>query len=266
MWKRSPGLPLLTLALLVTQSVLSVAARDHAVLIIGIIAVGLVALGFGGTQRIWYLRGFRRDRLAADEIGPLTFAFLGRFIVLGLLVMLVLVPVSAVARGVLDTTGIVITSVVLGLIMDFALTFVTPALTFTTRSATEALGSGVRMIRKTWPASTYYVLAPGLLATTLSWVWPGTDAGLIVAQSFCVVSGMLALLFKGAVVAFFLRLHTDVGSQGAAYAERFPGETAWRPGADPFDDDFDMPPRRGGAAGWARGEGKRRNADPDDWR
>ena len=41
----------------------------------------------------------------------------------------------------------------LAIVMDFALTFVTPALAYTTRSVVRAWDIGLAMIRQTWPRS-----------------------------------------------------------------------------------------------------------------
>src|SRR3989442_10207954 len=56
--------------------------------------------------------------------------------------------------------------------MDFALTFVTPALAFTTRSAWRALGIGLAMIRQTWPRSALYVLCPPLALSVMNYIFP----------------------------------------------------------------------------------------------
>src|SRR6266436_2100774 len=52
--------------------------------------------------------------------------------------------------------------------MDFALTFVTPALAYTTRSAARGRGIGFAMIRQTWPRCAFYVLCPPLAVNILS--------------------------------------------------------------------------------------------------
>lgn len=96
-------------------------------------------------------------------------------------------------------------TLVLVFILDVALTFVTPALTFTTSSARNALSIGLAMLRTHWPKAAPYALTPALVvifgAQTLFAPVVG-QGGALVATA---LSGLLALAIKGATVAFYLR-------------------------------------------------------------
>ncbi len=99
--------------------------------------------------------------------------------------------------------------------MDFALTFVTPALAYTTRSALRALGMGLVMIRQAWPRCALYVLCPPLALNLLHLVYPvgSVTVGLAISSVLVVVS----LLAKGAIAAFYLRERGSYSDDGAAY-------------------------------------------------
>jgi hypothetical protein len=87
--------------------------------------------------------------------------------------------------------------------LDLALTFVTSALVFTTRSARQALRIGLAMIRQTWPRSGLYLLCPPLALNMLNSIYP-TEI-LVVNVVTTAGLGLLALLTKGAIAAFYLR-------------------------------------------------------------
>lgn len=226
-WRRVPGLPLTTVGLVVVERALWEATRETAWFSIPAVVLGIVALGFYGTQRIWYLRGFRNDRLQRGELWSLTRAFLGRFFVLGLLTSLVGAPITIVAANV-DGAGRVVAIVGWSLVLDFSLTFVTPAVAFSTRSTMAAVRLGARTIKHTWPRSRWYVLTPGLVATALWWVLPSSSGVGDWAFGLSAVAGsLLALLFKGAGAAFYLRLHPEVGDTGAAYVDTYDNRRDW---------------------------------------
>src|SRR5437763_9529600 len=81
-WRTAPALPLLTAALAILFDLPDLVGP--AASLIALPALVLLA-GFAGTQRIWYLRVFRGRALARDLVWPMTLAFTGRYIVLGLL-------------------------------------------------------------------------------------------------------------------------------------------------------------------------------------
>jgi hypothetical protein len=187
--------------------------------------------GFVGTQRIWFLRAVRGKQLRNDEIWPLTRAFIGRMVVLGLvtgiLASVVILPVLLLNAARLYQGGetlptfppsFLLAAVIVTLVVDVALTFVVPALSFTTKSVREAFRIGFRMIGETWPGSALYVLTPGILASSLGVALPPSvmgRGGLLVVGA---LGAVLGLLFKGAIAALYLRLRPETGDDGSAYS------------------------------------------------
>jgi hypothetical protein len=169
----------------------------------------LVEAGFVGTQRVWFARIYRGDELSGREIVPLTRSFIGRFVVLGLLMSVALSPFLLLARPPHQRlqTGWAIVVVAVLLVLDIALTFVVPALALTTRSVSDALRIGLRMIKEAWPTSAWYLLTPGLTlvllsnAVRLSSYRPNVALRVALLGS----TAVLAVWFKGAIVAFYLR-------------------------------------------------------------
>ena len=104
------------------------------------------------------------------------------------------------------------------LVADVALTFVTPALALSVRSCRESLRRGFRTLGETWPSCALYALTPGIAFVAIS-VWVPTPGGVLGSALVAAAGGLLALWFKGAVVAFYLRLHPRVADSGAAYAD-----------------------------------------------
>lgn len=184
----------------------------------------LFLLGFAGTQRVWFLRGLRFRRLDPDEVWPMTMAFLPRFWLFGLVTGLCLVGSLLVLRAI---GGLVLLPshaapvwilLVPCLIGDVVLTFVTPALALSVRSWRKALRQGVRMLGATWPSSAFYVLTPGIALFALA-AWAPAPGGIAARALLAAAGALLALWFRGAVVAFYVRLHPTVSDSGAAYAD-----------------------------------------------
>lgn len=193
------------------------------------IPVSLFHAGWSGTERIWYLRIFRGRSLSRQEGWSFSWSFLGRFFVLGLIIALVLVPVylltfwSLLVRvrsqpGPPDLDSLrfwqLAVSTVAVLIVEFVLTFVTPALAYTTRRVTEALRIGIRMIKDTWPKCALYVLVPPFAVTLIARFLPAQVVEVWWRLALLPGSALLNLLFKGATAAFYLR-RFEVGDRGA---------------------------------------------------
>lgn len=170
-----------------------------------------------GTERIWYLRIFQNATLSADELVSLTRRFIGRYVVLGLLLFVVVWP-AIVLLSVRPTGWVIYVTLWLALI-DMALTFVTPALAFGTRSVLEAIGVGWTMLRETWPRCAWYVLAPPLAIGALARVLPRSSLNPLGSAIVGVCAYLAGLWFKGATAAFYLRRYPS-GVNGAAFDRR----------------------------------------------
>ena len=177
------------------------------------------ALGWAGTERVWYLRAFDRVTLSGSEVWPLTREFIGRFMVLGIVAVLPIgLVLSAVAPS-RNLTLVLTVAFLLWVIVQGALTFVTPALAFSTRSVREALRIGVGMISSEWPASAPYVLLPAVGVQIAGRVAAELTTGLGGAIAAAVATTLLTSLFRGATARFYLR-RVPAGLDGAAFAWR----------------------------------------------
>jgi hypothetical protein len=203
---------------------------------------GLLSLifyaGWLGTERISYLRAFRKRPVTRSELWRLTRAFAPRYAVLSCAIAPLIVPgiivlaVTRPAHGPADTGGFRLYANVVGLLIGIAFTFVTPALAFTTRRVRHASRIGLRMIRTEWPACGAYLLVPPLVSfATVLFVGPWNDADLVSRVLAVTLAPLLNLWFKGATAAFYLR-HWEAGDDGAAFAERTPPAAPAPPSGD----------------------------------
>jgi hypothetical protein len=200
--RKAPLLIVLTLLLWTSLAV----ARPLGV--VAFIPLQIAIAGFVGTQRMWFARLFRGEELRRDEIWPLTLSYIGRFVGLGLSVAVASIPLVFV---ILSLSGghhrgaAIITGLVYGLTVDLVLTFVVPALALTTTSPQLAWRVGIQMIKQTWPRSAWYVLTPGITLTALTVLLPPRGFALGIAALVSMATSVVALVFKGAIVAFYLR-------------------------------------------------------------
>ena len=200
-WRAQPLLPIISMTF---WTLPGLSLDDPIYFVLAILFY--VFLGWPGTEREWYRRAFGGEVFPPSEIWPTSRRFFGRFLRLGLLLSPFLVVVLALMCVIgWDTPPAIGFSLVLFFVLDVALTFVTPALTFTTSSARSALSIGVDMLRARWPAAAPYALTPALVVIlgTQTVVQPLTGpAGAFVGSA---VAGLFALALKGATVAFYLR-------------------------------------------------------------
>jgi hypothetical protein len=224
----APGLVLSTVVLLLISEA---AFRVQHVGLLIAIPIALVLAGFAGTQRVWFVRVMQgAQKLGGREVLVLTRSFIGRFVVLGLVASIPAFPIGfvlalltwrTVASGahIAATPSIAdrITLIAYSIALDVALTFVVPALALSFRSTKRALWTGLHVIRETWPQCAWYVIAPGLTLTAFTGVLPASVIGPWLALAMSIIGGILGLWFKGAVVAFYVRVHPAEGYDGAAY-------------------------------------------------
>lgn len=210
-----PGVALVSIALWVLPVLLSRTAFQDSypvVAIVGLLLLSAFMLGWFGVERVFFLRRREGERVALSELLASVPFFIGRFLRLGLLVGIVVMPLIF-GLGYLvghyeAATHVGATARRIGLLtimvpLDLALTFVTSALVFTTRSARQALRIGLAMIRQTWPRSGLYLLCPPLALNMLNGIYPTQI--LVVNVVTTAGLGLLALLAKGATAAFYLR-------------------------------------------------------------
>ena len=202
----------------------------------GVLVAGLVyapimlfAAGWAGTERIWYLRAYRGKAIRLEECWKLTWAFAIRYATLGLLIYLVqrgvpllvdrstLIPsIAAVLNRLMALVVIMIINIgLLWIVVYAALTFVTPALAYSTRGVVTALAIGWQTLRHDWPVSAPYALVPPFIGGCLLIL---QELLTLDARALLVVSAvgtLLNLWFTGAIAAYYLRRH-GTADNGAA--------------------------------------------------
>lgn len=244
---RDPRLPILSLALALLSllpELLSNGAPGAGVSFL-LLPVAAFMVGYVGAERLWYLRLFRDREMTLAEVWSSSWRFFGRYLVLSLLAFLIFLPlvVPLVMEAVeiagelaeesrrtgepsdpeafeksFYTPTFLLLSFGLSLLIDFLLTFTTPALAFSTKSVWGAVKENIRLIRTAAPVSLFYVLIPPLaLLLTLRFI-PPSQLGSGVWLTLTMLGVFLNLLFKGATAAFYLRQHPDVPDTGAVDA------------------------------------------------
>lgn len=221
-WRTRPALPAMTTALAIVAAVASSDLTGN--VLAGL--VGLALLGWVGSERLWYLRAYTGASLSVLTALRAAFAYWGRFFALFFLTCLISLPLSLPAVFALYRAGrdasdngqvdvplwSTLYLLAVSLLIDFLLTFVTPALVFTSRRARDAVSIGLTLLRRTWRHSAAYVLFPPLAVLILTRFSTGPvgwgGAALIV------VSSLFNLLAKGATAAYYLRVMPPVGPAG----------------------------------------------------
>ncbi len=97
------------------------------------------------------------------------------------------------------------------------LTFVVPALSYTTKSVRRAFSIGLDMLRSDWPRTASYALIPSFVSHLVWWGAQSRSATPRLLLS-CVAT-LLGTLFAGAIAAYYLRRH-DTSNDGAARVGR----------------------------------------------
>jgi hypothetical protein len=215
-WRRSPWMPVAGVVLSLWQDLPYRFIDSDGLLFLVTLPALIVSAAWPGVERLWYLRAFRGERLRIRETRRFVGAYFWRYAILGLAVA---VP-FAVAFAVLLLLGPAtwrIGLLVIAIAFDIALTFVTPALAFTTRRVRVALRVGFDMIRDEWPRCMWYVLAPPLAVAMLSQLG-GPERGTDLRMVITVAIPLLGLACKGAIAAFYLR-RWPTGPDGAAFVD-----------------------------------------------
>jgi hypothetical protein len=192
------------------------------------LAVEVFLVGFVGAQRVWLYRTLSGSPFGSGEAWTLPWRFFGRFVCLGLLAALTLLPLlipisiaenhhrsvstTPVHLSPWWTVGVVVWS----FLIDVALTFVVPALALNVRSVHDAIRLGWRMSRRTWPTNGWYMFAPGVTVVAFAAVLPRSLASGGVYVLVGLVSSVISLWFKGAIVAFYIRSITPASTDGSA--------------------------------------------------
>jgi len=170
-------------------------------------------IGLAGAARVWYLRRTRGHTTGFSAIWTLSWRFFGRFFLCGLWVFLIGLPVvivGTVAAAVTNnaTILIVVTFVLPFVLIDIALTFVSPWLALFQPDAWQALRGGWQILRAALPRCLPYALVPPLALQALGLAFR-SHANRWVVAAFALAGPPLTLAFAGATVLFLLRRYPE---------------------------------------------------------
>ena len=224
----SPALVLLSVALLLIPEAQAHRARPTALWTLVGLAAELFLVGFVGAQRIWFVRKLRGRSLEPNEVWTLSWKFFWRFVRLGLLAAVALVPAIVIAivttshhpnapRGSVPLpTGFKVALVVGLLVMDVVGTFIVPALALSVTSVKDAIRLGWTITKALWPINAWYLLAPGLTFSVVAGLLPQSILPIGATIVIGAVSGVLGLWFKATTTAFYLRSFPQTTDYGSA--------------------------------------------------
>lgn len=242
-WRQAPLLPVVTVAV----ALVYLASGSGRPGVAGPAALlALLLVGWPGAERLWYLRVWTGRDLTLGEAWRASLACFGRFFVLALVVGLaaglLLVPAAIVllsrvelSDGAATLPGGVPPWVALYTALVFVagyavLTFVTPALVYSSRRIRDAVPLGLRLLQVSWPHTAAYVLVPALVTGAAS--LPGSYRGLdATAVAVTLASTLVVALSRGATAAYYLRVVPGVAPDGAVLLTPEPG---YYPSAQPW--------------------------------
>ena len=198
-----------------------------------IVPASLYYTGFVGAERWWYAHVSRGEVPAASTLWRMSWLYFGRFFRLGLLMVLITSPlVLPFALSVVhNLTRLSLAFLVWSVALDIALTFVTPALAFSTYSAWQALKLGVATLDRLWPRDMLYALVPPLAITIVARATPGVFGSRVVTAAAGAAAQLLTLLFAGATTLMYIREVDPDGPDRVRYGPvpkpRFDERRAW---------------------------------------
>jgi hypothetical protein len=198
----------------------------------------LAAIGFHAVPWGFYLRASEGRTLPWNEMPGVIWRYFRRFFRLGLVVLffaavpLVLIAVVAV-HGRRHGESIAahlplwywFAAALVSVAIDATLTFVSPALVYSTDRVSEAFGYGFRYIREIWPSSAIYVLTPGITLVVIGISLPASFVGVGGKVAFAGLAAVIGFAFKGAIAACYLRGHQDRMDRLSLITSFFAGET-----------------------------------------
>jgi hypothetical protein len=209
--KLAPSLVVTTAVLAAGERLARVIAVTHPnvrgfMTLIGV-ALVLVTVGFYGAQRFWLDAAFRGQPFSVGDAALQTRRCFGRLAALGLAVTLAALPVVLVAAAINAASTIVARVIYLALTyaIDVILTFVVPALALSTTSVRKAFAIRRRIVDTTGRESIWYRFAPGIALLGLVYLLPDTTSFAVLSVTLSMLTALIALWFKGAILAFYLR-------------------------------------------------------------
>jgi hypothetical protein len=224
----SPALVVFSVALLLVPQAQAHRLRPTALWTLLGLAAELFLGGFVGTQRIWLVQKLRGGSLDLKDVWTVSWKFFWRFVRLGLLAAIALVPAIVIAvvtqshhpnapRGSVPLpTGFKVALVVGLLVIDVIGTFIVPALALTVTSVSDAIRVGWTMTKALWPTNAWYLLAPGITFSAVAGLLPQSVLPIGATIVIAAISAVLGLWFKATTVAFYLRSFPQTADYGSA--------------------------------------------------
>jgi hypothetical protein len=179
------------------------------------------ALGFLGMQREWYATAFVGGRPSPRRIWTRSWRYFIRFLPIAVasiaawVLLLGLVVLPLVLRSATDFGSIrlrvEITVTIWSFVVDFVLTFVMPALVFTTANPFKAFAIGMRYLRRAWRAVRWHALVPPMAIIVVGQMIRGGHTGIAYGVTITLLGAMLNLLFKGAQLRAYLAHASELG-------------------------------------------------------
>jgi hypothetical protein len=185
--------------------------RGHMLPVLVWLAAWPMYLGWFGAERLFFLRRLEGTEVSLPALLRSARSYIGRFFRLAFcvgavftpIILLLTLPVVFAGSTTFGAAVARVSAIVAIVALDVVLTFVPAALVFTTKSARQALRIGWVMIRESWPRSALYVVCPPLALNMVNAIFA---AHLRAVQLVTMPAlALLALVAKGATVAFYLR-------------------------------------------------------------
>jgi hypothetical protein len=173
-------------------------------------AVGLVSIGWIGTQLVWYRRIFAgQGGMSVEDLVQVTFRFIVPYLLLSVIAslpgaaFLLLTGIKTHSLAFISTPSGRAALLAYVALLQAVGTFVFPAVAFSTRKVTKAIPAGLAMLVRTWPQNWPYAVVPGLidaLVAGIYWWLP-----LWARPVLEVVSTLVLLALAGAIARYYLR-------------------------------------------------------------
>ena len=208
-WRVAPQLPAITMILYLPFTLQQV----HPLFSFVGFLTAVFYIGYVGTERLWYAAIWAGKSLELSTVWQTSWSYWGRYFRLGLLLIVVTIALSVPLSGLyalLGWTGVYgqpIYFIIPVLLTDIWMTFMTPALAYSTESTKEGASIEWRFLKGQGQRVAWYAATPPLVAVILLQRTPPEDLDMEMRIGLSAVAGLAHLALKGATAAKYLRHH-----------------------------------------------------------
>lgn len=208
-WRAAPLLPIFSLALYLPFSLQQV----HVLFaLVGFLTM-IFYVGYVGTERLWYATVWKGGAFSARDVWSVSWAYWRRYF--GLAVVAMVATTGLLLAGALLTAPLsadpqlvrAIGFLLIGVLGDVWLTFMTPALAYSAETTGDGIKIGWRFLKDQGRRAALYALAPPLVAAALLQRTPPESLGTGPRVALTVTASLVLLALKGATAAKYLRHH-----------------------------------------------------------